>query len=74
LVIDVCDRVPQIGYDAAYVKQMMQDKLIEHRLYITEHGEDMPEIRDWKWEDIGVSTNTDAEQKTFTESLDTPHS
>ena len=72
LVIDVCDRVPQIGYDAAYIKQMMQDKLIEHNLYITEHGEDMPEIRDWKWEDIGVST--DVEQKTFTESLDIPHS
>lgn len=69
LVIDVCDRVPKIGYDAAYVKQMMQDKLIEHRLYITEHGEDMPEIRDWKWEDIGVST--DVEHKTFTESLET---
>jgi xylulose-5-phosphate/fructose-6-phosphate phosphoketolase len=57
LVMDVCDRVPKIGYDTGYIKQMMQDKLIEHKLYITEHGDDMPEVRDWKWEDIGVSTN-----------------
>ncbi len=50
LVMDVIDRVPKLtSYGAAYVKQKMQDKLIEPKCYIEEHGEDMPEIRDWKW-------------------------
>lgn len=49
LVMDVIDRVPQLGANAAYVKQALAEKLIEHKLYINEHGEDMPEIRDWKW-------------------------
>ncbi|MBH8576900.1 phosphoketolase family protein [Nostocaceae cyanobacterium CENA369] len=49
LVMDVIDRVPKLGYKAAYVKQHLQDKLIEHRQYIDKYGEDMPEIRDWKW-------------------------
>ncbi len=57
LVDDAIDRVPQLGYKAAYVKQMMHDKLIEHKLYINEHGEDMPEIRHWKWQHS--SDNTD---------------
>jgi xylulose-5-phosphate/fructose-6-phosphate phosphoketolase len=35
---------------AAYAKQVIRDKLIEHRQYIHEHGEDLPEIRDWMWE------------------------
>jgi xylulose-5-phosphate/fructose-6-phosphate phosphoketolase len=49
LVIDTVDRLPQLSGKAAYIKQAMRDKLIEHKLYITEHGEDMPEIRDWHW-------------------------
>ncbi|WP_138502929.1 phosphoketolase [Nostoc sp. PA-18-2419] len=49
LVMDVIERVPQLGYRAAYVKQHLQDKLIEHKQYIQKYGDDMPEIRDWKW-------------------------
>jgi len=49
LVADVIDRVPGLGYRAAYVKQLLRDKLIEHQEYIKEYGEDMPEVRDWQW-------------------------
>jgi xylulose-5-phosphate/fructose-6-phosphate phosphoketolase len=49
LVMDVIDRVPGLGSRAAYVKQAMRDKRIEHRGYIERHGDDMPEIRDWTW-------------------------
>jgi xylulose-5-phosphate/fructose-6-phosphate phosphoketolase len=49
LVGDVVDRLPQLSSNAAYVKQELRDKLIEHKEYIYEHGEDMPEIRDWRW-------------------------
>jgi len=49
LVADVIDRVPQLGPSAAYVKQAIRDKLIEHKHYTREHGEDLPEIREWKW-------------------------
>jgi xylulose-5-phosphate/fructose-6-phosphate phosphoketolase len=49
LVMDVIDRVPQLGSRAAYAKQALRDKLTEHKYYIAEHGEDMPEIRNWKW-------------------------
>ena len=49
LVADVIDRVPQLGSRAAYVKQAIRDKLIEHKQYINQFGEDMPEILNWKW-------------------------
>ena len=49
LVQDVVDRLPHLGSKGAYLKQMMQDKLIEHKIYIDKHGEDLPEIRNWKW-------------------------
>ncbi|HWC95667.1 MAG TPA: phosphoketolase family protein [Candidatus Sulfopaludibacter sp.] len=49
LAMDVIDRVPRIQKVAAHQKQALRNKLIEHKLYITEHGDDMPEIRDWKW-------------------------
>jgi xylulose-5-phosphate/fructose-6-phosphate phosphoketolase len=49
LAKDVVDRVPSLGPRAAYLTQIIRDKLIEHRRYIRQHGEDMPEIRHWKW-------------------------
>ena len=53
LVGDVIDRVPSLGARAAYVKQLIRDKLIDHKTYIHEHGEDMPEIREWRWQGTG---------------------
>jgi xylulose-5-phosphate/fructose-6-phosphate phosphoketolase len=49
LTEDVIDRVPELASRAAHVKQWLSDKLTEHRAYITEHGEDMPEIQSWRW-------------------------
>ncbi len=46
---DVIDRVPGLGSRAAYTKQYLRDKLLDHKAYIDKHGEDMPEIRYWKW-------------------------
>lgn len=49
LAKDVLDRVPRLEYKAARIKQFLRDKLVDHKEYITQYGEDMPEIRDWKW-------------------------
>ncbi len=51
LVQDVINRVPKLSVRGAALKQMMQDKLIEHKQFIDRHGLDMPEIRDWMWSD-----------------------
>ncbi len=49
LVKNVVDRVEGLGSKRAYLKQLMRDKLVEHQHYIVEHGQDMPEIRNWLW-------------------------
>ena len=49
LVEAVIDRVPRLGIIAAYAKQAVRDKLIDHRQHITRYGEDMPEVRNWTW-------------------------
>jgi len=49
LVMDTIDRLPQTGNKGIYLKQQLKDKLVEHKQYIDKHGEDMPEIRNWKW-------------------------
>ncbi len=53
LVQDVIRRQPKLGSKGSALRKMMKEKLIEHKAYIYEHGQDMPEIRNWKW-----STNT----------------
>ena len=57
LVADVIDRVPALGPRAAYAQQAIRDKLIEHRQYIARYGEDMPEIRNWRWS-LGTADRT----------------
>ncbi len=49
LVGDAIDRLPQLTAKGAYLKQYLRDKLIEHHEYIRKYGEDLPEIRNWKW-------------------------
>ncbi len=53
LVLDVVDNVERFAAKGAYLKQKMHDKLIEHKHYIDEFGEDLPEIRNWKWTSAG---------------------
>ena len=61
LVSDVIERVPALGSQAAYVKQFLREKLIEHKTYIREHGEDMPEIRNWRWSGSAIQSRTSTE-------------
>ena len=64
LVQDVIDRLPQLGARAAYFKQAIHEKLIEHREHIEKFGDDMPEISGWKW---GLSGEQAVSRKTSTE-------
>jgi xylulose-5-phosphate/fructose-6-phosphate phosphoketolase len=50
LVLDVIERVPKLEDIGAHVAQLMRDKLIEHKEYVFEHGDDMPEISNWRWQ------------------------
>ncbi len=50
LAMDAINRLPQTGQKGAALKQNLEDKLIEHKRYIDKHGQDLPEIRNWKWD------------------------
>lgn len=49
LVMDVVDRVPRLAQHRAYIRDYIQNKLIDHKNYIYQYGDDMPEIKNWKW-------------------------
>jgi xylulose-5-phosphate/fructose-6-phosphate phosphoketolase len=49
LVMDTIGRAPRTGDKGVYLKQQLEDKLIEHKQDIDKNGEDLPEIRSWKW-------------------------
>jgi xylulose-5-phosphate/fructose-6-phosphate phosphoketolase len=53
MVADAVGYVPRFADQAAYVTQMVRDKLVEHVEYITRHGNDMPEVAEWRWSDAG---------------------
>jgi xylulose-5-phosphate/fructose-6-phosphate phosphoketolase len=47
---DVIDRIPRIRTVAGHLKQVLRDRLVEHHQYVRVHGEDMPEVREWRWQ------------------------
>jgi xylulose-5-phosphate/fructose-6-phosphate phosphoketolase len=49
LAMDAVDRLPQTGDKGIYLKQRLKEKLLDHKVYINQHGTDLPEIRNWKW-------------------------
>ena len=57
LVMDTIDRLPQTGKEGRVLKEKLQAKLIEHKLYINKHGQDLPEIRNWKWDPTKTGNN-----------------
>ena len=57
LVIAAIDRLPQTGSQGLELQQYLREKLVTHKTYIDENGEDMPEIRDWKWGAIDAVTS-----------------
>jgi xylulose-5-phosphate/fructose-6-phosphate phosphoketolase len=68
LAQDVVDRVPQLGPRAAYFRQAVRDRLLDHKQYIEKHGEDRPEITGWRWDPTfnvesprGTSTSTEGD-------------
>ncbi|HQZ27246.1 MAG TPA: phosphoketolase family protein [Verrucomicrobiales bacterium] len=57
LVMDTIDRMPQTGDKGRALKEQLKAKLIEHKIYNEKNGQDMPEIRNWKWEGLDLTSN-----------------
>ncbi|MDB6055414.1 MAG: Fructose-6-phosphate phosphoketolase [Verrucomicrobiales bacterium] len=57
LVMDAIDRLPGTGEKGLQLKQILREKLVEHRSYINTFGQDMPEIRNWQWTSSGTKTS-----------------
>ena len=66
LALDVIDRVPRLEDVSAHAREWLKNKLIEHRRYIREHGEDLPEVRDWQWSDRGAPVRVTPDPETNT--------
>jgi len=49
LAMMVLDRVPRLGDGTGHLYQRLRDRLVEHHAYVIEHGDDLPDIRDWRW-------------------------
>lgn len=74
LANDVIDRVPKLKKIGAYAKQMIRNKLTEHKQYIISHGEDLSEIQNWKWGDYNASPSEQTPPENATQSTSTPAS
>ncbi|MDD5580888.1 MAG: phosphoketolase family protein [Methylobacter sp.] len=70
LAADVIDRVPRLKNNAAYLKQTIRDKLIDHKHYIATHGEDMPEIQNWHWPYAIPGKNKKAQDIDISDAMD----
>jgi xylulose-5-phosphate/fructose-6-phosphate phosphoketolase len=57
LAMDVIDRVPQTGSKGQHLKEQLRNKLVEHKSYIGQLGQDLPEVRNWRW---GTATPFDS--------------
>jgi len=58
LVAAVLDRLPALGSRTAYLREDLRDRLLRHHHYIRAHGDDMPEVRDWKWPGAPAKSRT----------------
>jgi hypothetical protein len=72
LVQDVVDRMPDLGSKGSYLKQQMKDKLIEHKHFVDKHGQDLPEIRNWKWGQREISAAIPATKRKTDETILAP--
>ncbi len=70
LVMDVIDRVPKLQYVGAHIKQLLNDKLVEHFHYISVYGDDMPDIRNWTWSGSSTKTQSPQNQETQPDAAD----
>ena len=57
--MDVIARVPRLRDSSAAVQQRLLDKLDEHRSYVQQTGDDLPEVRDWRWSDASSAAEAE---------------
>jgi xylulose-5-phosphate/fructose-6-phosphate phosphoketolase len=72
LAMDVIDRVPRLQATSGYARESLKGKLIEHRIYVRTHGEDMPEVREWQWSAGGGSVVRGPELRTADQPVTAP--